>query len=94
MADRFDEMLRICDVSREKAALWMEISRAQLDQQLAGDGHISLYRLAMLPEDCVSTLAALVLRDMGLPRFLCGAENALDAADRVAGRRKMARASL
>ena len=58
------------DVSTEKAAQHMEQDRAHLHRQLQGDGHLSVKRMAGLPDDVLRWLAVEIFNELGMPRQL------------------------
>lgn len=59
--------LELAGLSLEKAAVWMDMDRAQLHRQLHGEGHVSLTRLTMLPVSFWRWYAVLLAAEFGLP---------------------------
>jgi hypothetical protein len=73
LLDRLNDLraaLRHSDVSQEKLALYLGMDKAQLSRQLAGDGGITLKRLAECPDDVWRWFAVGILLSLGLPKQL------------------------
>lgn len=82
------EALRHADISLEKAALYMDIDKAQLHRQMHGDGHLSVRRLSKLPPVFWSWYGVLICEKYGLPHEV---QRAARLAFGLIGRKRMSK---
>lgn len=64
------EALRKADIPLKNAALAMQVDAAQLKRELDGNGHLSLRRLALLPDAFWQWFVIVTARRVGVPREL------------------------